>query len=324
MASTTHNDGAHSPVTPPAPTATLNVHTIGHIAQQALSRTSHATVIGVTSRGIFLQCAKRQIVFISYEVVRNPLVLNMTMRNEGLEAIATADDAHVQNEILLFHATGLRIRWTEATVWRAPAPGMPPVPRSQQYSALATALQQQEAFGAARGFGPLLPHLLALPNTPQPDTSQQAILDRITALQAALQARHMPAAMHATERLLGLGPGLTASGDDFLMGLLLFLRRWPSDRLPHDWWQSYARNVVRAAYHLTTTISANLIECAALGQADERLIAACDAIATSTGPADHWLQPLTTWGASSGIDALAGVALALTLWQPSTTSDTGK
>jgi hypothetical protein len=71
------------------------------------------------------------------------------------------------------------------------------------------------------------------------------------------------------------------------------------------------RSVVHKAYSPTTTLSANLIECATLGQADERLISALDSLLSGQPGTDICAANLLAWGNSSGCDALLGMALAV-------------
>jgi hypothetical protein len=63
-------------------------------------------------------------------------------------------------------------------------------------------------------------------------------------------------------------------------------------------------------------LSANLIECAASGKADERLIDALDGIMTGSPGPEECATLLLSWGNSSGGDSLAGMALALSLLDP--------
>jgi len=112
--------------------------------------------------------------------------------------------------------------------------------------------------------------------------------------------------------LLGIGQGLTPSGDDVVVGLLLMLNRWQAALWPDGDLDSLNRRVVESAYTRTTLLSANLIECAALGQADERLINVVDCIVTGHPSESECVPHVLGWGASSGIDALVGMALAVT------------
>jgi hypothetical protein len=92
-----------------------------------------------------------------------------------------------------------------------------------------------------------------------------------------------------------------------VLGLLLMLNRWQAE---HDW-SELNRAVIAAAYQKTTTISANLIECAAAGQADERLIAVVEGIAAGSTAWETCVEHVLGWGSSSGIDALVGMTIAL-------------
>jgi hypothetical protein len=101
---------------------------------------------------------------------------------------------------------------------------------------------------------------------------------------------------------LGLGPGLTPSGDDVVIGFLLTLNRY--GRCPHN------DLIIKEARAHTTTLSANLIECAAHGLADERLIRVVDCIFTGNKD-DRALDKMLGWGESSGLHALLGMSIAL-------------
>jgi hypothetical protein len=65
------------------------------------------------------------------------------------------------------------------------------------------------------------------------------------------------------------------------------------------------------AYQKTTTLSANLIDCAGNGQADERLLLAVDGMITGEPGPDACLEALINWGSSSDRDALVGMGLVL-------------
>jgi hypothetical protein len=117
----------------------------------------------------------------------------------------------------------------------------------------------------------------------------------------------------AAEQLMGLGPGLTPSGDDMLSGVLVALRRlgrasgvsravWLADWL--------AATVAFDARTRTTPISATLLHCAAQGQA------CADALAVLRGIAGH--QPLAPavhrllrLGHTSGADLAWGLRTGL-------------
>jgi hypothetical protein len=112
------------------------------------------------------------------------------------------------------------------------------------------------------------------------------------------------------EGLLGLGSGLTPSGDDLTMGFLLYLKRWGHVLAPGLDLATLAPVIVPLATRKTTTLSANLIECALNGQANERLLLALDGILTGEPDPATCASYLAGWGNTSGLDALVGMALA--------------
>jgi hypothetical protein len=111
-------------------------------------------------------------------------------------------------------------------------------------------------------------------------------------------------------RVMGLGSGLTPSGDDLIAGFLLAASRYKEVVFPNLNRPSFYASILEIAYQKTSLLSANLIECASQGQADERLVHALDGImAGSIDPATS-AQYLLGWGNSSGGDAFLGMALA--------------
>jgi hypothetical protein len=114
----------------------------------------------------------------------------------------------------------------------------------------------------------------------------------------------------AGEPLLGLGPGLTPSGDDFVGGVL-FARRVlaPGDAA----WSRAATSLVERTHTRTHPISAALLTDLAHGEGHEPLHDLVDALAD--GAPDRALaavEQLGRLGHSSGWDMLTGVLVGLT------------
>lgn len=105
--------------------------------------------------------------------------------------------------------------------------------------------------------------------------------------------------------LLGAGHGLTPSGDDCIVGVLVALHALGERGVA----ASVARVVARYAPHRTSRVSAAHLDAACAGEASEPVHAAIEAIAgrASPGPA---LDALQKYGHGSGFDALAGVLVA--------------
>ena len=105
------------------------------------------------------------------------------------------------------------------------------------------------------------------------------------------------------EQLIGLGPGLTPSGDDYLGGMLVALR-WLGRGAQADglWRWLQPRLAVR-----TSAISAAHLAAAAAGEAHEALHEVLSDLGVgSAGPATA-LSRLDSVGHTSGWDALAGI-----------------
>jgi hypothetical protein len=104
--------------------------------------------------------------------------------------------------------------------------------------------------------------------------------------------------------LIGLGPGLTPSGDDFLMGGMAALGALHQTNIH----AALARAVVTAAFR-TSPLSASLLRAAAAGHVGENLHMMVAAIVT--GDADAAVDAAARIGHTSGWDALAGMVTTM-------------
>lgn len=112
-------------------------------------------------------------------------------------------------------------------------------------------------------------------------------------------------ACRIAQSLLGLGPGLTPSGDDFLVGLFAVLHIPGS---PCQRWLGGGANVLALAAHSTHAISLAALTQAARGRVRESIAAlighlmhgATERLATP-------LQRVLSIGSSSGADIVAGI-----------------
>jgi Protein of unknown function (DUF2877) len=109
----------------------------------------------------------------------------------------------------------------------------------------------------------------------------------------------------AVADLIGLGPGLTPSGDDLLVGALAVLDAL-AERNAHA---ALARAITAAPRSLTSPLSHCLLRAAALGHVGEHLYCAISAIIA--GDIEAAVAASRTIGHSSGWDMLAGATLTL-------------
>ncbi len=284
----------------------FNATSIGRAAWQTWSHDQPANVIGVTSRGLFLSIDQR-VLFVSFEAQRGPLTITLGRSIAELRALHVGDAAAFVNNRLVFPATETTIAASPDVVWQAPSPVTSPRSIDRQLKTVQQIASLILTRKPDHGFSPLLAPLLDLPLGSPLTTDQATVLSVLQTLQQAVRANNVLAAQESIDRLLGHGDGLTPAGDDCVLGLLLTLNRWQATR---DW-SRLNRAVIDAATQKTTTLSANLIECAAEGQADERLLNVVDGIVTGEPEIEKCADCALSWGNSSGIDALVGMAIAV-------------
>ncbi len=128
----------------------------------------------------------------------------------------------------------------------------------------------------------------------------------LAALDAAIRADDRAAAAHAARRLIGLGPGLTPSGDDALAGIESALY---AAGHPLAGFLGAALDDVEAR---TTAVSVALLRHAAAGRSSERVHRLLDGLLTSEpGTLAPAIEVAVRHCATSGYDMLAGVLLGL-------------
>jgi hypothetical protein len=102
--------------------------------------------------------------------------------------------------------------------------------------------------------------------------------------------------------LVGLGPGLTPSGDDYLGGVLIALHQFGRESQARSLWRWLEPRLAR-----TSAISAAHLAAAAQGEGHEALHACLHALCDANADWNSVLARLDAVGHCSGWDSLAGV-----------------
>lgn len=292
--------------------AVIRVLQVGRAAQERLAAQADpgAAVMGVTSRGVFVRLADGGVVFLSSEGYGGPLTLALGAGAAGLSGLAVGAAARAAGGQIEFPGRGVVLRIASNTrVWQAPARPGPALPAGEwagRWRALAGLALGLRPPGQAGG---LLPAALAAGEPPA--AGAVAWGPRLAGLRAAWQAAHPPALAAALAAFLGLGPGLTPSGDDLIGGFLLALARWGDVIRPGLALEDLAPALLGQADRATSSLSAGLLACAAQGQADERLVLGLDGLLAATPALPAGAAALASWGSTSGLDALVGMGIAL-------------
>jgi hypothetical protein len=256
-------------------------------------------------------------------------VVNITTE-DGLLTVASPEGGGLPNGILAdlgpdWRAIGVQrgmvVRATDTTI-RVPDASLeiqfdaaprwsPRFPSSARAADLATARWSRRAAAtreiarsraSAGGFGPLLSGVVA------DDTAGYVEVARpvVARLVLALEAGDRRGAAVAAARIVGLGPGLTPSGDDLLVGIEAALHALAQ---PSAGFLALALGDVEAR---TTDLAATLLRHAAAGEFAERLHTLLSALLRSDDESvPAAIERAVAWGATSGTDCLLGVLIGL-------------
>lgn len=283
---------------------------IGSCARDWLDGSRRWVVIGNTSRGIFLQSGIGRVLALSNETYRGPLTINITGMEKTLLDILPGSEFTYKDGYLLLESGEIRLRLGSTPVWYAPFGASPTLAMAEiirNVNQVLRGIQSQRGFSAlGRGIQATL-----LGDDWEGDLPTLVGDPRLLNLHAVLISKDIFEMIAILETWLGLGEGLTPSGDDVVLGFLLTLNRWGDVFEATSGIRNANQILVIAAHKRTSNLSADLIECAARGQADERLIEALDGIITGNPGPPGCVGYLLDWGQSSGSDAFLGMALAI-------------
>ena len=136
---------------------------------------------------------------------------------------------------------------------------------------------------------------------------------------------HRPADRSALTRLMGLGGGLTPSGDDFLVGYLAGLWCSVRDNTHRRRLVAQLGQLINRLSGRTTDISRTYLYHAACGQVCSRLDALARAISTPESQAQILAAAELAMhsGHSSGMDAVTGLLFGLACWDGETLPTAG-
>jgi hypothetical protein len=136
------------------------------------------------------------------------------------------------------------------------------------------------------------------------------LADAAVSLGKSIQNTDVDTLHHATLRLIGLGPGLTPSGDDFLCGFIAAA-----------YCKSNVRNnllleisqIILSGLTKTNAISATFLRCVIRGEVCSALYNFAKAIRGNVN-LEETLKQLCTIGHSSGMDTATGFLYGLKIW----------
>jgi len=284
--------------------------TIGHIALIWLKNAQQGSILGITSKGIFLQLNETQVVFLTNSKDFGPL--NLIYEPPLPEVWQLHDKIAIQinkNRLILKN-----IQKDEFTasfkVWKISAAPAFSISGYEQNKRIGQAIDQLCLLKESQGFASLLPHLLTFSER-DISHSLQEIWESINAIRMTLPELNLGMILPHFKPLFGYGRGLTPSGDDFVMGLIFLLNRFNHGFIPVNWLDKLNNSLLDFALQKSNSISQSLLFCASQGSADLHIQRAVDWLMNSSTPEQNQILDLASWGNSSGADLMVGAIVAI-------------
>jgi len=287
------------------------VSVIGNHARNILSGAERGSVLAVLRHSFYVQF-NDDLVCVGPTAMRaGPLALlcvEPAADNWHYAHLKQKTDAVTTNETLAVGDQAL-FDFGAAEIWRPPIAAnfsRPQVRSGLEWLVASTRLRRP------RGFGLLLPDLFlsqgvvsgAAHCDPILKAASTPVQDILKWLATAAVAPTDPPSNVAS--LIGLGNGLTPSGDDFLCGVMCCLHyfgfKQPASRL--------ARHILPIATENTNLISRAYLQSASAGSASSVLFDALEGICAADGTLEERLDAIDSIGHTSGWDILAGSAIA--------------
>ncbi len=288
--------------------------TIGHIALDWLQSAGRGTILGVTSKGIFILLDAKQVIFLTNAKDAGPL--NLVSDSTLPLKWRLHDEISIQmNEEGLILKHPERGDYTARyKAWKIPPPPSLLVSEHEQNRRMLQAVNQLGLLKSDQGFTVLLPHLLMSSKIDIPQPLAE-IWESIQAIKIHLPGVNPEGALLYFQPLFGFGRGLTPSGDDFVMGLIFLLNRFGHPAIRHDWLSNLNQSLLEGSYQKSNAISHSLLFCASQGSADSRIQRTADWLMNESIPDENQVLELSRWGNSSGADLLAGMIVAIQILQ---------
>ena len=272
-----------------------------------LAQSEQGSIFGLTSRGLFLQLSSGWILFLSFKESQGPLSLTLLGDHSVLRNIKIGSPVIYSQNYLEFPDLELSISISDAVVWSPLPPPSEILSKEHRLRYLDAVYEILERGAPSSPILELFQNLLD--RNLEHGSHAPRYLTKLRTLQLACETEAERLIVQSLSAFLGLGKGLTPSGDDFVIGFLLGINRW-AYLLPGKLEiKKLNSRIIEQARSQTTTISLNLIECACAGQADERLVLALDGIISGNIAPEVCVNLLAGWGNTSGFDSLTGMAL---------------
>lgn len=291
----------------------ITIGALGEIARRILKDHEAGAVLAVFRRSFYIRFGDDVVCVGSRGLGQGPLNLlatipgDLTWPDTGLAPGRPV----VRAGTILSIEGRLRFDLREAQPWQPPAAR---VPAPADLQAGLDLLAMSAARRRPGGLGVVLERLGGsfAPLETAEDPLLRAASGTMIAIRQWMQAALAGAAdaPPAVASLVGLGPGLTPSGDDFFCGAMTALHHLGEPVLA----RRLAAVVLPVAERDTSLISFAYLRCAAQGHASAVLFDALDSVFRGGDALEARLDAVHAVGHTSGWDSLVGAATACAAW----------
>jgi hypothetical protein len=284
---------------------------IGQLAFEALELNPAGEVMGITTKGIFLSSGDR-VLFITDAPYKSPFNIYVN-QFEIFAAQMKIRDAFIYNSTLseiMFPRQQMRLEFRSPEIWSPEGPVEITTSLPERKMRLNVILDDFLKREPGKGW-------LFLHSVNQAGISLDNLQERISLnsekFTICFTARDLEGCLAAAGKLVGLGGGLTPSGDDWLTGFLLYqVRREQSQGLKDPFLKDLCERVITLAFDKTTMISASRLIAAARGMAEQPFISLIDYLFDQNAKVVlNLIDILFNFGHSSGVDTCMGIAAAI-------------
>jgi hypothetical protein len=280
------------------------------MATEAFAAAQTGSVLGTSSKGIFLQIGA-YVLFITNAPYKSPFNIYVPGFDRLMDSLKQGEDFEVTIESVHFKHFGASILIDNVETW-TPEPSLAlDTDQKTRKKRIELILDDIAEIDPNKGWF-FLHTESDLPEVSS-DFIKQRIWEGTQKFTGAYREGELEQCLDAAESLLGLGGGLTPSGDDWLAGFFLYLERFSLAVNTHpDFLHNLGSALQDLAFQKTTTISANRIMAARRGWAEEPFLEVIDTLFSAERQFDPDLAGLLVrFGHSSGVDTLMGITAAI-------------
>lgn len=285
----------------------LDASIIGAAVAESLKNAAAGSVVGVTSKGVFLRAADK-IMFLTPADYRSPFNLTLSHAGHCFERLAPGDPFTIDDDRIVFSSRQMTVQTARAEIWLPPLPAPVKTFLAQQQELAGRIARKLRQMDAGKGY-----LFLSQPLEEITPGNHLKVYHTANDLVACFKKQDREGFMAASGLLLGAGGGLTPSGDDFLAGFFLYhFRHDQAAGRQRVFLAEWCDVLTGLAFEKTTTISANRLLFSARGWSEELFLHLIDHLFDPAIPFDDDLiRLLMEFGHSSGVDTFMGISYAV-------------